>query len=78
MATAKLTTKGRVTIPASVRSELHVKAGDRLEFVKISEGRFELVAAVKDVCSVKGMVSTSKAVSLEEMNAAIRQRGANV
>ena len=44
MATAKLTTKGRVTIPASVRAELKLKAGDRVEFVKIAERKYKIVA----------------------------------
>ncbi len=44
MASAKLTTKGRVTIPASVRADLKLKAGDRVEFVKIAERKYKIVA----------------------------------
>jgi len=43
MASAKLTTKGRVTIPAVVRAELKLKAADRIEFVKILERQYEIV-----------------------------------
>jgi AbrB family looped-hinge helix DNA binding protein len=41
MTTATLTSKGQITIPALVRAELNVGPGDRVEFVKISDNRFE-------------------------------------
>lgn len=74
MATATLTSKWQITIPAVVRDALHLGAGDRLEFIQISEGHFEIVAASKNVSSLKGMIQTDKKVSLEDMNAAIKQR----
>jgi antitoxin PrlF len=74
MATATLTSKWQITIPSSVRSELHVSAGDRLEFVKTGDGRFEVIAANKDVTSIKGMVRAQRIVSLEEMDSAIKHK----
>jgi antitoxin PrlF len=74
MATATLTSKWQITIPSAVRSELHVGAGDRLEFVKNGDGRFEVVAANKDVTSIKGMVLAHRIVALEEMDLAIKQK----
>ena len=39
---AKITSKGQVTIPASVRRELGVESGDRLVFVIEDDGRIAL------------------------------------
>ena len=74
MTTATLTSKWQITIPSAVRSELHVGAGDRLEFIKIGEGRFEIIAANKDVTSIKGIVKARKSVSLEAMDTAIKNK----
>lgn len=74
MTTATLTSKWQITIPSAIRSELHVGAGDRLEFIKIGDGRFEIIAANKDVTSVKGIVKARKTISLEAMDAAIKNK----
>ena len=77
MPTATVTSKGQITIPAGVRQALHVEAGDRVEFVEIEAGRFEVVAATRSVTELKGMFGPPiKKVSLEEMDAAIASRGA--
>ncbi len=78
MTTATLTSKGQITIPIDVRNELQVGAGDRVEFVPISPGRYEFVAATCEVTELKGMFGPSKkSVSIEDMNTAIAQRGAS-
>jgi len=78
MTTATVTSKGQITIPARVREALHVAAGDRVEFVAIEPGRYELIAATRPVTDLKGMFGRpGKAVSIEEMNAAIAARGAS-
>ncbi len=77
MQTAQLTSKGQITIPASVRRALQVAEGDRVEFVQIEPGRFEFMAATRDVRELKGMFGPAKApVSIETMNAAIAARAA--
>ena len=77
MTTATVTSKGQITIPAAVRQALQVEAGDRVEFVEVETGRFEIVAATRSVTALKGMFGTlAKTVSIEEMNAAIATRGA--
>jgi len=76
MSTATLTTKGQVTIPADVRQRLGLESGDRIEFVEI-EGGFAIKPAIDDVRSLKGLLrKPTEPVSIEEMNATIRQRGA--
>ncbi len=78
MATATLTTKGQITIPAAVRAALGVDAGDRVEFVEIAPGRFEFIAATRSVTALKGMFGKPrKTVSVDEMNAVIASRGAS-
>lgn len=72
MTKATVTSKGQITIPANVRSDLKVGPGDRVEFVKIAEGHWEVLAAVEDVSRLRGMITPKRAVSIEEMNLAIR------
>ena len=77
MSTAMITTKGQVTIPKNVRDTMHVKMGDRIEFVQVSEDRYEIIAVTKDVEQLKGIVKSknTQAVSIDEMNAAISAMG---
>lgn len=77
MSTATMTSKGQITIPAMVRSALGVEAGDRVEFVQVEPGRFELVAATQPVTALKGLIRKPAApVTIAAMNAAIAARGA--
>jgi antitoxin PrlF len=77
MASATLTSKGQITIPAQVRTALGVDAGDRIEFVETGKRQFAIVPANRSVRELKGMlrVKRNKPVSIEEMNEAIA-RGA--
>ncbi len=77
MTTATLTSKGQITIPADVRHDLKVDAGDRVEFIQIAPGRYEFVAATQNVTALKGMFGKPAiAVSIDDMNRAIANRGA--
>ena len=76
MATATVTSKGQVTIPITVRSALGLESGDRLEFVEVERGRFEIVAASSSIRSLKGKISKPKRpVSIEEMNRIVAGKG---
>lgn len=78
MSTATLTSKGQITIPADVRRQLNVQTGDRIEFVQIEPGRFEIVAATRSVRELKGMFGKpARTVSIEEMKLTIAERGAS-
>ena len=77
MTTATLTSKGQITIPAQVRQALKVETGDRVEFVEVGPGRFELIAATQPVTTLKGMFGKAvRRVSIDDMNQAIAARGA--
>ena len=76
MATATLTSKGQVTIPASVRATLGLDTGSRIEFVETQTGQFAIVAATSPVKALKGMLrKPAKPVSLEDMQVAIAAQG---
>lgn len=78
MTTATMTSKGQVTIPAVVRAALGVESGDRVEFIQVAAGRYELVAATQSVTALKGMLRKPLVpVSIEDMNAAIAAQGAS-
>ena len=77
MATATVTSKGQITIPAPMRAALGVEAGDRVEFVEVEPGRFEVVAATQSVTALKGLVRKRNVpVTIEAMNVAIAAHGA--
>lgn len=78
MAAATITSKGQVTIPVKVRAALGVDAGDRIEFVEVGKGEFNIVAATRSVRELQGMLQRKgrKPVSIEEMNAAIAEGAA--
>ena len=75
MATATLTSKGQLTLHKSVRERMGLDSGDRVEFVEVTDGVFNIVAATRDVRELRGMINKPKeAVSLDEMNRAIARR----
>jgi AbrB family looped-hinge helix DNA binding protein len=77
MANARLTSKGRITIPQDVRRRLRLNMGDRLEFVELPSGDFAIRPAVQDVRSLKGLLGKlTKSVSVEDMKKAVHLRGA--
>ena len=77
MTTATLTSKGQITIPADVRRALNVQTGDRVEFVQVQPGRFELVAATRSVRELKGMFGKPEhSLTIDEMNRVVAEQGA--
>lgn len=78
MATATLTSKGQITIPASVRTALGLDTGSRVEFVDTGKGQFAIVPATSPVLALKGMLrKPAKPVSIEDMNQAISEQGSS-
>lgn len=77
MSTATLTSKGQITIPAAVRSALGVETGDRVEFLELEPGHYEIVAATLPVTALKGIVpKPDHPVSIGDMDAAIAEHAA--
>jgi len=72
-----ITSKGQVTIPKAVRSRLHLKTGDKLEFV-LHQNSVEIIPVGGSVRDLKGMVAKpDKVISLDEMDRVIRERFAS-
>lgn len=76
MSAATLTTKGQLTLPKEVRAALGVGPGDRVEFVRMEDGNYAVMAATQSVKTLKGLIpKPRKPVTLADMDAAIA-RGA--
>jgi len=77
MSSATVTSKGQITIPASVRASLGIGVGSRIEFVEMENGQFAIVPSVSPIQSLKGMIrKPTTPVSIEQMNMAIASQGA--
>ena len=71
MVATTMTSKGRITIPSDVRKAMRIASGDRIEFVEVGPGRFEIVATSGSVLDLKGMFGPVRRVALEEMDKVI-------
>lgn len=71
-----ITSKGQTTIPKEIRQYLHLKPGDRVDFVVEEDGKVILEAATADLSELEGMLYRPgmKAVSEAEMKAAVKKR----
>jgi AbrB family looped-hinge helix DNA binding protein len=76
MPTATITSKGQITIPQKVRTDMGVTAGDRIDFVRMEDGNYAVVPASHSIKSLKGVIPRPKRpVSLKDMQAAIEAGG---
>lgn len=77
MPSAKLTSKGQITLPKPVREKLHLRPGDRVDFVIDGTGEIRVRTSRGDVRDLKGLLHRPgrKPVTLEQMDAAVA-RGA--
>ena len=75
MITAKVTSKGQITIPKRVRTSLNLHAGDRVAFVVRGDREAVLKPVTKSVDEVFGMLHRPDmtARSVEEMDEAIAE-----
>lgn len=71
-----VTQKGQVTIPKSVRDNLHLVTGDKVEFIFNDKGEVTLKPVTCKVVDVAGRLSKykkSRPVTIEEMDQAVAQ-----
>nr|WP_153323572.1 AbrB/MazE/SpoVT family DNA-binding domain-containing protein [Sinorhizobium meliloti] len=70
--TSTITSKGQITIPAKVRTDMGLSAGDRVDFIRMEDGHYAVVPASHSIRSLKGIVPRpDRPVSLEDMQKAI-------
>lgn len=77
MPKATVTSKGQITIPKGVRETLDLQPGDRVDFVVAEGGMVVLRRASIPIEELSGILKQPgmKAVSVDQMNQAIRRRG---
>jgi AbrB family looped-hinge helix DNA binding protein len=76
MTEARMTSKGRITVPKEIRLKLGLKAGDRVRFVVAADGIVRLWPAKRDISSLRGILpEQARVATIDEMEEAVR-RGA--
>ena len=73
--TSTLSSKGQITLPKTIRDQLCLGPGDKVEFLVMEDGRIEMVPVTLPITGLKGMTPKPQCpVTLEEMGEAIRKR----
>lgn len=70
MLSSTITTKGQVTIPAPLRTQLNLHPGDKIDF-SANQGSITIKKHRDDVTAAFGMFSVSHKVTLSEIEQAI-------
>jgi AbrB family looped-hinge helix DNA binding protein len=79
MPSAKVTSKGQITIPIEVRKALGLKPGARIDFYESDDGAFALRAKTGSIKEMRGCLAhAGPAITLEEMNQAILDHAAEL
>ena len=69
---SKMTSKGQITIPKSIRTKLGLQRGDEVEFYMDNHENLHLLPVKSSIKELKGMVPPAKKiVTIEEMSRAI-------
>ncbi|MGB8261656.1 MAG: AbrB/MazE/SpoVT family DNA-binding domain-containing protein [Terracidiphilus sp.] len=77
MPSAKVTSKGQITIPAAVRKALGLKQGTQIDFYESEPGTFVLRAKTGSIMDMKGCLPRlGYAPTIEEMDEAVGKAAA--
>jgi antitoxin PrlF len=76
MPAATITSKGQTTIPKEIRDHLHLKPGDKVDFVVEEDGRVSMEPSTIDIGDLKGILHRPgmKALSDADIKAAVKKR----
>ena len=69
--TAKVTSKGQITLPAKLRERLGIKPGDRVTFEDDGQRGVRLVARTVTAADLKGILKTTISLTDEQLDEAI-------
>ena len=76
MTSVTLSSKGQMIIPKSIRDQLHLKAGDKIDIYLEGDNRVMVVPIKKSLRDLKGFLpKPDRAVSLKEMDENIAGAG---
>ncbi len=77
MPTAKISSKGQIVIPKTIRDHLDLEPGDIVDFIVKDNGDVIIKPATRDIRDLKGLLRRpgQPPISVEEMNRAIAERG---
>ncbi len=74
---ATITSKGQVTLPKPIRDRLHLRPGDKIDFIMDADGGLRVVAVTASVTELKGMLPKPRVpVTLLAMDEAIAAEAA--
>jgi AbrB family looped-hinge helix DNA binding protein len=79
MTQATLTTKGQVTVPKAIREQLHLRAGDRIDFIVNESGEAVIRRVSCEAKEIRGILAHrgSTPITIEQMDEAVSQRFRN-
>ena len=72
IASARVTSRGRITLPLKVRNELGVAAGSVVEFECSSDGKAWIVAKSQSPVVAQGTVESNQSLRADELTEATR------
>lgn len=72
MPSAKMTSKGQITIPKEMRTALRLEPGVQIDFYRIGDGQYAISARNRSIEDLKGCLPKLGYVpTIEEMNQAV-------
>jgi antitoxin PrlF len=73
MASAKLTSKGQITVPKRIRAALHLGPEDRIDFTAGASGEVVVRAKTRSISELYGALKrpSRRALTLSEMDGAV-------
>ena len=77
MLSVKITSKGQITLPKSIRQYLNVITGDSIDFCIEKNGRVNIVAKKFDINHLYGILITNKKFPCEKMKKAFQGEAVN-
>ncbi len=74
---ATMTSKGQVTFPKPIRDKLHLRPGDKVDFMLEEDGSLRVTPVTAPVTQLKGMVPRPETpLSVEAMDEAVAKAAA--